>query len=108
MIHNPIHIIDNIYCSFNYIDNLFVPSNGINGYNTLTLADVGKTISYLARDTNDAHVDRWEIGIGEINDTHGFISVKRLQVIASSYHNQEVDFTEVSNSSLCEIGRAHV
>jgi hypothetical protein len=103
MINNPINIIDNVYCKFHCVNNDFVIGASIGGYNSLSSSDIGKTISYLARNINKNLESEWEIGIGQVFAVDTFIVVRRERVLSSSNKNQTVAFSKLSDPSFCVI-----
>jgi|688.fasta_scaffold108492_2 hypothetical protein len=103
MINNPINIIDNVYCKFHCVNNDFVIGAGIGGYNSLSSSDVGKTISYLARNINKNLDSEWEIGIGQVFAVDSFLIVRREKVLSSSNQNETVAFSNLSDPSFCVI-----
>ena len=103
MINNPINIIDNIYCKFHCANNDFVIGAGIGGYNSLSSSDIGKTISYLARNINKSLDSEWEIGIGQVFAVDTFVVVRREKVLSSSNNNKIITFSNLSDPSFCVI-----
>ena len=103
MINNPINIIDNIYCKFHCVNNDFVIGAGIGGYNSLSSSDIGKTISYLARNINKSLDSEWEIGIGQVFAVDTFLIVHREKVLSSSNNNKIITFSNLSDPSFCVI-----
>lgn len=103
MINNPINLIDNVYCVFDYKNHDIIIGSSIGNYRTLSIEDNGKIISYLARDTQSGDYSKWEIGIGEIGIIDNNIVVKRISVVSSSNTNNIVDFTNPINPSFCII-----
>lgn len=105
--NNPISFIDGIYCKFHCVSNGLVIGQPIGGYKSLLTQDIGKTIAYLARDTEPNGQSQWEMGIGEVISVDNFIIVTRNSIISSSNNNEIVNFGTVKDPSFCVIPNQH-
>lgn len=98
-----IKLFDNIGASFSFADDdndrNFLPGVALSGYNAFDSSHVGSRISYLARNVGDTFLE-FEVGLGDIIDNNGTITILRSVILASSSNNEKVSFSVAGTKSI--------